>query len=415
MCGTVITFRVGGRKPRTEEMTMRPAAALRLRRGPLWGEIAALVAVAVADLAAQIELATVPKDAPAIVVSVLDAVVAVIAVARRRFPDRLPAVMSAALLVLGVTIAIGVVSGPEPILPGALSTLAMSLLTGACCHQLPARQAGLFTILAGVGVLLGPVLVYGPQVITVIIAVFVGVTWVGGVAVGLILRDAATRNASATALARSTERLALARELHDLVAHHITGVVVRAQAANLVLSDQPERTDEHALLIEIEKTGASALGAMRRLVSVLRDPAAEPLAEPHGTLSAAITAAVGENGAIAVRLAPELADVSAPPEVVSTAHRVVLEALTNVRKHAPAATTIDVAGATQPGGWARITVRNDGVRQGLIARRSGYGLVGMRERVEAVGGRVDVGSWRERGWQVTVLLPVATGEKNGEA
>jgi signal transduction histidine kinase len=94
---------------------------------------------------------------------------------------------------------------------------------------------------------------------------------------------------------------------------------------------------------------------------------------------------------------------------------VVLEALTNVRKHAPAATTIDVAGATQPGGWARITVRNDGVRQGLIARRSGYGLVGMRERVEAVGGRVDVGSWRERGWQVTVLLPVATGEKNGEA
>jgi signal transduction histidine kinase len=381
---------------------MSPATTLRLRRGPLWGEIAALVAVGVADLLGQIDLSTVPKDAPGIVVSVLDAVIAVIAVGRRRFPDRLPAVMSAALLVLAVSITIGVVCGPQPIL---LSTLAISLLTGACCHRLPARQAGLLTILAGLGVVLGPVLVYGTSAITVIVVVFVGVTWVGGVAVGLILRDAATRNASATALARNAERLALARELHDLVAHHITGVVVRAQAANLVLSDQPE-DPQRELLIDIEQAGGEALGAMRRLVSVLRDPAAEPLAEPHGTLSAAITAAVGDN--VTLRLAPELAAVSAPPEVISTAHRVVLEALTNVRTHAPAATVIEVAAAPQPGGWVRITVRNDGVRQGLIARRSGYGLVGMRERVEAVGGRLDVAGWHDRGWQVTALLPVGS-------
>ena len=388
-----------------------------MRRGPLWGEIAALLAVAIADTVVQLELATVAKTAPAIIVSALDVVIAVIAVSRHRFPDHLGTVMGVAIAVTAVSVAIGYLGRPTPILPGALSTLALSLLTGACCHRLPARQAGFFTVLAGVAVMLGPILVYGATSVTVIVAVFVGIIWVGGVAVGLILRDAATRNASATALARNAERLALARELHDLVAHHITGVVVRAQAANLLLSDQPQRQEDpqRELLTDIERAGGAALGAMRRLVSVLRDPAAEPLAEPHGTLSAAITAAVGANATVSVRLAPELGDVAAAPEVVSTAHRVVLEALTNVGKHAPAAVKIDVAARTEPGGWARIAVRNDGVRQGLLGRRSGYGLVGMRERVEAVGGRLDVGSWGERGWQVTALLPVTTLEKGGNA
>ena len=140
-------------------------------------------------------------------------------------------------------------------------------------------------------------------------------------------------------LVRQDERLAIAQELHDVVAHHITGIVVQAQAAQAVWPEQPEVAPD--ALARIEAAGAEALRSMRRLVSTLRADEVGPLA-PAATL-ADLQVLADRSTAMGLPVHLHLDGVDElPPSVAPSIHRVVGEAITNAQRHATGATAVDV-------------------------------------------------------------------------
>ncbi|MGW7681709.1 sensor histidine kinase [Kribbella sp. NPDC054772] len=330
-------------------------------------------------------------------------VLSVLAVARRRYPERVAQLAASGIAISAVVSLIGYLAHPAAKITDDCETLGLLLLVGASCHRVRPRYAGGIAVLGGLAIVSGPVLRYDVNSTTLAVAALWAMLWGASVAIGLMLRDGDARREAALAIARNRERLALARELHDLVAHHITGVVVRTQAAQLVVADGPEQD----LLHDIERAGAEALGAVRRLVMMLRSPE-QTLPLTSGDLVETIEAAVGDDPAVALELAPGLAELGVAPETVSTVHRVVLESLVNVRKHAPQARRVTVAvTATPDQRWLRVDVRNDGVRH----RRSagGYGLIGMGERIDALDGKLSAGEHGDHGWRVLAELPLPGG------
>ncbi|GAB3920618.1 histidine kinase [Kribbella albertanoniae] len=332
------------------------------------------------------------------------AVISALALLRRRYPERIGQFAAAAIAISLLCSGIGVLGTPAAPLAGDCEVTGLALLIGACCHRLASLRAGALAVLGGLAMVVGPLLRYGDDQPRLTVAIFWAILWGIALAVGLMLRDSVTRREAALAAARNRERLALARELHDLVAHHITGVVVRAQAAQVVLAD----STEHEMLGEIEQAGSEALAAVRRLVGVLRSP--EDAAQiTTGGLVEAIESVVDGKDQVVLELAPGLAELAVPPATVSTVHRVVLESLTNVTKHAPEARHVMVAVVVEDN-QLRVAIGNDGVararRQNRLPQAGGYGLIGMRERIEALGGRLTAGPYGERGWRVLAELPL---------
>ncbi|SDL07127.1 Signal transduction histidine kinase [Glycomyces sambucus] len=207
---------------------------------------------------------------------------------------------------------------------------------------------------------------------------------------------------------RRAERLELAREMHDFVAHHVTGMVVLAQAG------QVTATDPRKAFADIEEAGLAALASMRRMVRMLRDDDAGGGVNPLGDLSQIedlVDRFTREGTDASCFISPELAGAVAP-EIAATAHRVVREALTNVRKHARGATRVRVVVAAAGGHGMEVSVRDDGRaarvkagRESLALSGSGLGLVGLRERVEAVGGQLRAQERPEGGWETAAWLP----------
>lgn len=200
---------------------------------------------------------------------------------------------------------------------------------------------------------------------------------------------------------RRAERLELAREMHDFVAHHVTGMVVLAQAA------QVTDTDPRKAFADIEEAGLSALASMRRMVGMLRGADGAGV-NPLGDLSQIedlVERFSREGSDASCFISPELGDVA--PEIAATAHRVVREALTNVRKHARGATRVRVVVAAAGGQGLEVSVRDDGrpAKGRLSDSGAGLGLVGLAERVEAVGGQLRAQSRPEGGWETTAWLP----------
>jgi signal transduction histidine kinase len=217
---------------------------------------------------------------------------------------------------------------------------------------------------------------------------------------------------AAVTSAQQGERMALARELHDVVAHHVTGIVVQAQAALLVAGKNPEVA--LPALERIERSGTEALTAMRTLVGSLRDGTAAwtagntDMAEQATTNLAGDLAGLAENFAgPPVELDLDLPD-ELPHEVGRSVLRLVQESLTNVGKHAPDATTVHVLVAQTPSDTLHIRVTDDGSKRPVnpAGGSGGYGLVGMRERVELLGGRFDAGPSGYVGWNVEAWLPL---------
>ncbi|RJQ73760.1 histidine kinase [Pseudonocardiaceae bacterium YIM PH 21723] len=199
--------------------------------------------------------------------------------------------------------------------------------------------------------------------------------------------------------AQKEERIALARELHDVVAHHVTGMLVQAQAALVVSDDDPGAA--HRLLPGIVRSGTDALGAMRRMVGTLRQGETDVATTD---LAADVIAAVERTRELGFEttLRIDLPD-NVPPEVGRSVLRLVQESLTNVHKHAqsPSMITVDIFRTT--GRSLRVVVTDDGRPHGQ--GQGGYGLVGMRERVDLLGGLFSAGP-RENGWQVLAELPL---------
>ncbi|MFF3377258.1 sensor histidine kinase [Streptomyces sp. NPDC002680] len=235
-------------------------------------------------------------------------------------------------------------------------------------------------------------------------------TFAVGAAMGLgcHLRLLDARRARAVASVRQSERMELARDLHDFVAHHVTGIVVQANAALMIQETSPEQIKP--LLEGISRAGGETLDSMRRLVRVLREDDHRS-ARPGELLTELdrLVSAFAENGAAAtLNVAPEVRGIRLAPEVETSVHRAVQEALTNVRRHAHGADVV-VRLELDSQGRLRVEARNAAPQTratGPIGGRGGFGLVGLRERVEAVEGSLTSGRTADGGWCVSADFPV---------
>ncbi|PRY33064.1 sensor histidine kinase [Pseudosporangium ferrugineum] len=200
--------------------------------------------------------------------------------------------------------------------------------------------------------------------------------------------------------AADTERHRLARELHDVTAHHLTSIVVIASAAQRIGGSRPELVAEARDFAA--RTGRDTLAALHRLVALLQRPDDRPgAAGPRLEELAEGFRKLGQRVTVTGTAAPG-------PAVAEAAHGIVREALTNTLRYAAGA-AVAVHLEELSGGAVQLTVSDDGAAapEGTAAGRlgSGRGLTGMRERAEALGGTLEAGPRPGGGWQVTALLP----------
>jgi signal transduction histidine kinase len=200
------------------------------------------------------------------------------------------------------------------------------------------------------------------------------------------------------------ERARIARELHDVVAHAMSVIVVQAGAERMVLGEGQEST--RAVLEGIESTGRQALGEMRRLLGMMRAGneelalAPQPSVEHLPDLCEQVSAA-----GLSVELVVEGDPAPLPPGVDVSAYRIVQEALTNALKHAgPASARVAVRYAPTE---LEVEVVDDGRGAAAVEANGGHGLIGMRERVTVYGGRLETGNRDAGGYAVRVRLPLS--------
>ncbi|MDR2998761.1 MAG: histidine kinase [Microbacterium sp.] len=207
---------------------------------------------------------------------------------------------------------------------------------------------------------------------------------------------------------KSEERNRIAHDMHDVLAHRISLVAMHASA--LTFREDIPRAEQHAALQTIAENARLALGELRDVLGVLREPpdaAGSAPAPPQQTL-ADVPALVDEARAagMAVDLI-EAVDGTPPSAVSQAAYRVVREALTNARKHArDAPVTVSIAG--EDGEGIAIRVRNAASEHPSDLPGAGLGLIAMRERIERTGGRMGHGTTSDGGYELTAWLPWAT-------
>jgi signal transduction histidine kinase len=315
--------------------------------------------------------------------------------------------------------------------------LAIVVLLYTLAAYRPRREsvAGLFVCLLGCGV---AVLAWAPVRLPLLERLFVGAVMFGGTAlVAWVLGDSmryrrayyaaleeraarleAERDAQAK-ISAAAERARIARELHDVIAHNVSVMVVQADGASYALRSEPERARQ--ALAAISGTGRQALAEMRRLLGVLRagdsgaDLAPQPGLEQVRELLDQARAA-GLSVSLTMQGTPQ--PLSEGTELA--AYRVVQESLTNTRKHGGALAAAAVTLRYEPDGLV-VQVTDDGggetaPGEGTNGRRTpahaevtgpGLGLTGMRERIEMYGGSVNAGPLPTGGYQVVARLPAA--------
>ena len=205
------------------------------------------------------------------------------------------------------------------------------------------------------------------------------------------------------------ERLRIARELHDIVAHHVSVVVIQAQGAQRVADREPDRARQ--AMADVERTARTALEEMRRMLGLLRSPDdgedTGSLDVAHGVADIAALAdrMTGSGVAVTVRTTGE--PFSVPEDIGLAVYRIAQEALTNVLKHAgPAHAEVHLHYGEQ----LEITIADDGrgaaaVLTGAAPPGAGRGITGMRERVAMLGGRFTAGPQPGGGFRVHAVIP----------
>lgn len=240
------------------------------------------------------------------------------------------------------------------------------------------------------------------------------------VTVGLYLRALDERRHRSVDEARRAQRDQLARDLHDFVAHDISGMLAQAQAGQILAERDPAAAAN--AFQRIEASGMKALASMDHSVRMLygsqEDDDGNPTAAPTLAELPDVVTRFARTGPTDARLEvdPRLRDEDLPRELTTTAHRIVVEALTNVRRHAPTAdrVLVDVHPvAAEPGLEVVITDDGNPASSAPARRRGGYGLPGLTERVEALGGTLTAGPIDPTGWRVTAFLPLPEGWGNG--
>ncbi|MBE8520019.1 sensor histidine kinase [Amycolatopsis sp. H6(2020)] len=322
-----------------------------------------------------------------------------------------------------VVLVIGIVHGTLELGIASIAGLAMSIYSVVVYAG---RRPGLVyvgAVVAGSALMLA----LGPQDELVISALFlafgIALCWTLGEFVGARraydvevearLHLLETERDQATRIAVAEERGRIARELHDVVAHAVSVMVVQADGASYAMQSNPELAQR--ALQTISETGRGALGELRRLLDVLRsdDADGEPrVPQPDAHALAELADRMRTSGVPVELDLGELGDL--PAGVSLGIYRIVQESLTNTLKHAGRGATASVR-VHRTGDLVEVLVSDDGaghvpqlVPAGRRASRlpGGNGLIGMRERAHVYGGTLDVGPAPGGGWQVRAALPV---------
>ncbi len=257
---------------------------------------------------------------------------------------------------------------------------------------------------------------------------FFGIAWAVGDNIGTRRAYLAELEARAARLEREREeqaaraiqeeRARIARELHDVIAHNVSVMVIQASAGEEVFDSNPQRARD--ALGAVASTGRDALGELRRLLGVIRpgpDDNEPPAYGPQPGLAALPELIDQVRGTgLAVTLAIDGDSPEVPEAAALCAYRIVQEALTNTIKHA-GATRADVELRYGPDEFV-VSIRDNGAggsAGGQVNETSGgRGLIGMRERVALFGGHLDTGPTHGGGYQVTARLPLLWISGNGE-
>jgi len=218
--------------------------------------------------------------------------------------------------------------------------------------------------------------------------------------IGASVRFRATARERQLEQVRSRERERLARELHDTVAHHVSAMVIRAQAGRVVAGTDPTAAVE--ALEGVEEEGARTLEEMRAIVAALRDGGVGAELAPLAGIADLERLVRAPGGRLRVDLELHGELEALPPAVDAAVYRIVQESVTNALRHAVDATEVVIRVTGEPR-EIRVTVQDDGARAGR--GRDGYGLAGLRERAALLGGELRAGPGSDRGWRVEAELP----------
>ncbi|MET9131716.1 sensor histidine kinase [Streptomyces antibioticus] len=330
---------------------------------------------------------------------------------RRRAP-------MAVLAVTGTVSVVESVTG-DPRAPVAMSAVVALFTVAATTDRPTTWRAGLLTmtVLTGAAMLAGPLPWYAQENLGILAWTGIGATAGDAVrsrrAVVQAIRDRAeraerTREEEARRRV-AEERLRIARDLHDVVAHHIALVNVQAGVAAHVMDRRPDQAKE--ALAHVREASRSALNELRATVGLLRqsgDPEA-PTEPAPGLDRLDELAGTFRSAGLQVEVARSDDGTTLPAAVDLAAYRVIQEALTNVQKHAGPAARAEVS-VVRVGPSLEVTVLDDGTDDGPQGtgpqQGGGHGLLGMRERVTALRGTLTTGPRYGGGFRVHAILPV---------
>jgi signal transduction histidine kinase len=200
---------------------------------------------------------------------------------------------------------------------------------------------------------------------------------------------------------RSQERVGLARELHDMVAHHVSAIAVQAQAGRALAGQRPEAGLE--ALAAIEGEASQTLAEMRAMVRVLREGAPAEYTPQPGVADLASLARRDPVPVVDVEVPGDLDEL--PLQVDAAVYRLAQEALTNALRHARNASRVEIR-VVEGGGRLRLRVTDDGQIDPARPASHGFGLLGMTERVQLLGGTLRAGPASGGGWTVDAELPM---------
>lgn len=240
----------------------------------------------------------------------------------------------------------------------------------------------------------------------VLYLLMIGTGWLLGYRTWLSDQRAAERDAAERAI--RAERLRIARELHDIVSHAVSVMMIQSAGARAVLTADPQRAE--TALDVVQDVGRQSVNELRRLLGILRSASADgdgtSIEQQPGLGDLETLLANARGAGMTVTMDVRGVPGSLDPSVALTAYRLVQESLTNALKHAGAAAPVHIELA-----WTRqelaISVRNDAPRaSGPSPLSTGLGLIGLRERVQAVGGTLETGP-TPAGFSVAGVLPVA--------
>jgi signal transduction histidine kinase len=350
-----------------------------------WALVAALVGWTVVEAVIRDDMAPFPL--------LLVAALAVVAPLpwRRTHPLVATAVVFGTVTVVDV---VRLVTGTEGVLPSSVS--ATLIVVYALCRWGSGREA-----LSGLGVIAVWLTFTIVNEATTVAETVAGYAFfLLAAALGAAIRYRTRIRVRDIDQAKAREREQLARELHDTVAHHVSGIAIQAQAGRAVAASHPERAVE--ALAVIEDAATRTLTELRAIVGVLRDAHDAGLAPQPGVAEVQQLATdAPARPSVEVRLCGELDDLS--PAVGAAIYRLAQESVTNARRHARHATRVSVT-VTGGADRVRLTVDDDGSAAGG-REPAGYGLVGMAERASLLGGTFHAGPAAGRGWRVEAVLP----------